>query len=68
MGRHEPRPVDAPFLCARCGSPRVVDFTTQVVCSVCGAVMPAGPDPGPEPEPEPEPEPDHAYPNVRPAR
>jgi hypothetical protein len=50
MGRHAPRPIDAPFLCVRCASPRVVDFETQVVCSDCGAVMPAD---APVPEPEP---------------
>jgi hypothetical protein len=57
MGRHEPRPEGAAFLCVRCGSPRVVDFAGEVVCSVCGAVMPAEPA-GPEPEPG------HSYPGL----
>jgi len=30
---------EAPFLCRRCGSPRVVGFGAQIVCSRCGAVM-----------------------------
>jgi len=51
MGRHEPRPDGAPFLCRRCGSPRVVDFAGEVVCSNCGAAMPTGAS-GPEPEPD----------------
>jgi hypothetical protein len=39
MGRHRTRPApNAPFMCWRCSSPRVVDFDAEVVCSQCGAV------------------------------
>ena len=53
MGRHHTRPATAPSLCRRCGSPRVVDFAAEVVCSNCGCVMQADtPDPEPDHEPE----------------
>lgn len=41
MGRHSTRQPEAPFLCWRCGSPRIVDFGAQIVCSNCGAVAQA---------------------------
>jgi hypothetical protein len=45
MGRHQRN--DRPWMCVRCGSPRVVDFAAETVCADCGADTP-----GPEPEPD----------------